>query len=163
MISKYHPSYLTDCLWSIPRAGLFFVSRTDGWINAYDLCYKINESAFSYKVSESSLTTICLNMKGDKLMVGDEEGKVSLIKLSKSFYSQHDNENKKDFINKLFDREANREKSLELMLKKKGMPVKEDLQKLTKQEQTIKDKIKKIENDYIPFVNKMFQKSVYNE
>jgi hypothetical protein len=102
---------------------------------------------------------MALNLRGDRLLVGDEEGKVSLLKLSKSFYSQHDNENKKDFINKFFDREANREKNLETLLKKKG-PVKEDL-KTNKQEIVIKEKIKRIEEEYIPFVNKIFQRSVY--
>ena len=65
---------------------MFLISRSDGWINGYDLCYKLNETSFSYKVTDCSLTTMALSNKGDKLLVGDEEGKVSLVKLSQSFY-----------------------------------------------------------------------------
>ena len=50
MISKYHPAYLTDCIWSPVRCGIYFTARSDGWVNVYDLCYKTNDIAFSYKV-----------------------------------------------------------------------------------------------------------------
>jgi dynein intermediate chain 2 len=157
MISKYHPAYLTDCLWS-SRCGLYFISRTDGWINAYDLCYKINESTFTYKVCDSALTSICITTKGDKLIIGDEEGKIYLLKLSKSFYSQADIENKKEYINKLFERELAREKYIESLGKKKG-PVKDDSAKIAKQEQMIKERIKKIDEEYTNFLTGMLNKS----
>lgn len=157
MISKYHPSYLTDGLWSPVRPGLFFISRADGWINAYDICYKINDSAFSYKVCDFPLTSISINAKGDKLIVGDEDGKVSLIKLSKSFYVVSDIENKREFINKMFEREASREKMIDGILKKKVQVGKEDTAQQAKKEQLIKEKIRSIEEEYIPFVNKIFQ------
>jgi hypothetical protein len=158
MVSKYHPAYLTDCLWSA-RCGLYFVARTDGWINAYDMCYKINESTFAYKVCDSALTSICLTSKGDKLIVGDEEGKIYLLKLSRSFYSQHDLENKKDYMNKMFDRELLREKYIESLGKKK-VPTKDDpTLKLAKSEQTGKDRVKKIDEEYSNFLTGMFEKS----
>ena len=156
MISKYLPAYLTDGVWSPIRAGLFFVSRTDGWINAYDMCYKINDSAFSYKVCDVPLTSIAVNYKGDKLLIGDESGKVSVIKLSKSFYVVSDNEYKKEFLGKLFDRESTREKNIEIILKKRNLPIKDETAKLTKQEQQIKDRIKNIESLYMPFVSEIF-------
>jgi hypothetical protein len=161
MISKYHPAYLTDCLWST-RCGLFFISRTDGWINAYDLCYKINESTFSYKVCDSALTSMCINTKGDKLIIGDEEGKIYLLKLSKSFYSQQDLEFKKDYITKLFDRELFREKYIESLGKKKA-PAKDDSTKLTKQEQMIKERVRKIDEEYTSFLNALYNKEPVKE
>jgi dynein intermediate chain 2 len=161
MITKYHPAYLTDCQWNAPRVGLFFVSRSDGWINAYDLCYKINDPAFAYKVSDTGLTSIAVNLKGDRLLVGDEEGKVSLVKLSKSFYSQDNTEYKKDFINKLFDRESAREKMVENIVKKKLNPGKDDQTKQLKMEQMVKERIRRIEEEYLPFVNGIFHRGDY--
>jgi len=159
MISKYHPAYLTDCLWS-SRSGLYFISRTDGWINAYDLCYKTNESTFSYKVCDSALTSMCINsIKGDKLIIGDEDGKVYVLKLSKSFYSKHDDEMKKEYINKLFERELTREKYIDAQNKKKGGQVKDETSKITKQEQIIKDKIRRIDEEYSNFLSGMLNKS----
>lgn len=162
MISKYHPSYLTDCIWSA-RCGLFFISRSDGWINAYDLCYKINEPAFAYKVCDSPITSLSINVKGDKLVVGDEEGKVYLIKLSKSFYSQHDVENKKDYINKLFERELAREKNIENSLKRKGVPGKDDTAKILRQEQLVKERIRRIDESYATMVGGILDKPILKE
>lgn len=139
------------------------MSRSDGWLLIYDLCYKINEPAFSLKISEAALTSIAINNSGDRLIIGDEAGKVYLLELSDSFKSKHDDENKKNFINSLFDREALREKSIEVVLKKKQIPVKDDSAKLIKQEQMIKDKIKKIEENYLPFVNELLSLSEYRK
>jgi len=163
VISKYHPAYLTDCLWSPIRAGIYFISRSDGWLLIYDLCYKINEPAFSLKVSESALTSIAINNLGDSLIIGDEAGKVYLLELSDSFKSKHDDENKKNFINSMFDREALREKAIEVVLKKRTIPVKDDSARLVKQEQQIKEKIRRIEENYLPFVNELLSQSEYRK
>ena len=147
LISKYFPAYLNDCLWT-PRIGMFLICRSDGWINGYDLCYKLNETTFSYKVTDSSLTTMSLSAKGDKLLVGDEEGKVSLIKLSKSFYDTNNKaevDNKKNMLNKLFEREQTKEKMLTTV--KKVPPPKEGM-KPEKIEQIKQQKIKEIEEKY---------------
>ena len=147
-ISHYHPAYLTDCLWT-PRIGMFLVSRSDGWINGYDLCYKLNESSFSYKVTDSSLTTMSLSNKGDKLLVGDEEGKVSLVKLSQSFYvanSKEETDAKKNNLNKLFEREQAKEKALTTA---KKVQHKKEQAPTNKQEEATKQKIKAIEEQYM--------------
>ena len=94
------------------------------------------------KISESSLTSIAVNNSGDRLIIGDESSRVYLIELSDSFKSRHDEENKKNFLNNYLDREAQREKSIEVLLKRKLIPVKDDSVRLLKQEQNIKDKIK---------------------
>ncbi len=118
----------------------------------------MNEPTFAYKVCDSPLTSICLNTKGDKLIIGDEEGKIYVLKLSKSFYVQTDAEAKRDFLNNLFERELAREKNIEALGKKKG-PVKDDAAKLLKQEQTIKERIKRIDEDYANFLNGIFEQS----
>lgn len=159
MISKFHPAYLTDCLWT-SRIGMFFISRTDGWLNAYDLCYKTNEYSFSYKVCDSSITSMSLNIKGDRLVVGDEEGKIYLLKLSKSFYVSNDKteiESKKNSLLKLLEREVTREKAVETILKKKGNLPKDDSQKQAKLDELIRTKIKKIEEEYFKTVGDILQ------
>jgi dynein intermediate chain 2 len=122
---------------------------------AYDICYKINEPAFSYKVCNSNLNCISLNNKGNRLLVGDEDGKVHLIKLSESFYSQHDIENKKESISKFLERENTRERALDV----KKKPLKEDPNKGNKNDQIIKEKISKIEQEYYPYLSKVFGES----
>ena len=151
-ISHYHPAYLTDCLWT-PRIGMFLISRSDGWINGYDLCYKLNETSFSYKVTDCSLTTMALSNKGDKLLVGDEEGKVSLVKLSQSFYvanSKEETDLKKNNLNKLFEREQAREKALTTA---KKIQHKKEQGPSNKQEEMLKQKIKAIEEQYMKYIS----------
>lgn len=115
------------------------------------------------KISESALTSIAINSTGDRLIIGDESGKVYLLELSESFKSKHEDENKKLFINYLFEREALREKAIEVILKKKQIPVKDDSAKILKQEQLVKEKIRKIEENYLPFVNELMSQAEYRK
>jgi hypothetical protein len=107
------------------------------------------------------LTSISVNNTGDRLIIGDESGRVYLIELSDSFRSRNDEENKKNFLNNYLDREAQREKSIEVLLKRKQIPVKDESVKLLKLEQNIKEKIKRIEERYLPFVNELLAQSEY--
>jgi hypothetical protein len=156
MISKYHPAYLTDGLWG-KRPGIMFLSRTDGFVVAYDICYKLNETIFSSKVTDFPITSMVLSKEGDKLFVADEEGKVSMLKLSKSFYEQTQLQKttNQGFLNTMFEREVNKEKSIEILIerKKKKGAVKDDTAKLAKQEQQMKERLKQIEMDYMSFVS----------
>ncbi len=115
------------------------------------------------KVSEVALTSIAINNNGDRIIIGDEAGRVYLIELSESFKSKHDDENKKNFINSLFEREAAREKSIENLLKRRLNPIKDESAKLLKQEQSIKEKIKKIEQKYLNFVNELMSQSEFRK
>jgi len=72
-VSKYHPAYLMDCCWCPGRTGVFFVIRADGWLLAYDICYKTHDYVFSHKICECALTTMAINIKGDKVIIGDDD------------------------------------------------------------------------------------------
>lgn len=161
-VSKYHPAYLMDCCWCPGRTGVFFVIRADGWLLAYDICYKTHDYVFSHKICESALTTMAINIKGDKVIIGDDDGVVSLVKLSKAFYDvDHSNETeKRDFITSMMEREVAREKGIEQILKRKSNPPKDESAKLLKQEQEIKKKLERIEQNYIPFVNEILHKGI---
>ena len=157
-ISKYFPAYLNDCLWT-PRIGMFLICRSDGYINGYDLCYKLNDTTFSYKVADLSLTTMSLNVKGDKLLVGDEDGVVYLIKLSKSFYdcsNKAEVDNKKNMLNKLFEREQTKEKMLTTT---KKMIQKNEGTNLEKLEKIKKEKIKEINELYMEYTKEFRDES----
>lgn len=40
MQTRYHSAYLTDGCWSPTRAGLFFLTRIDGFLDVWDFYYK---------------------------------------------------------------------------------------------------------------------------
>lgn len=163
-VSKYHTAYLADCCWVPNRTAIYFIIRTDGWILAYDILFKTQDSIFSQKICEQPLTSMSINNKGDKIIIGAEDGSVSLLKLSKSFYTPENYENKKaneiNNLNFMLEREVQREKGIEQILKKKNMPPKDESQKLLKSEQEIQKKIALIDQTYIPFVNEILHKGI---
>lgn len=50
--SQYHNAYLTSGCFSPTRAGVFFVTRTDGVVDIWDYYYRQNEVAYSHKASK---------------------------------------------------------------------------------------------------------------
>jgi len=93
MQTRYHSSYLTSGCWSPSRAGLFFLTRMDGFLDVWDFFYRQNEVAYSQKVSDSPLTTISVspyNANNPNLSyyaaIGDSEGTVSMMQLSRPLY-----------------------------------------------------------------------------
>jgi len=70
-----------------------------------------------------------------------------------------DNEKKKDDLQNMFEREVNREKNIEQILKKKLTVPPTDNKAELRIEKLVKERIKKIEQSYLPFVNALMQKS----
>lgn len=114
MQTRYHNAYLTDGCWSKTRSGLFFLTRIDGFLDVWDFYYKQNERAYSQKISDSPLTSIEVN--AHMVAIGDAEGTVSIMSLSKPLYEKHANE--KEVMQQIFDREFRRERTLEINKKK---------------------------------------------
>jgi dynein intermediate chain 2 len=113
MQTKYHDSYLTDGCWSPQRPGLFYLTRMDGFIDIWDFYYRQNEVAYSQKISDNPLT--CISIKGPRAALGDSEGSITLLSLCPSLYEPAADE--KEEMIKIFDREAAREKNLEISKK----------------------------------------------
>jgi len=112
MQTKYHNSYLTDGCWSPTWKGLFFLTRMDGFLDAWDYLFRQNEVAYSYKISDNPLTSISIsNGEGKFAAVGDSEGSVTMIQLCKSLYE--DTGKEKEEMQAIFDREFKWEKNLE--------------------------------------------------
>lgn len=166
-VSKYHSAYLTDCCWLPCRTAVFFVVRTDGWILAYDLLYKTDEPIFSQKISDLPITSMSINYKGDKIILGDDGGVAYLLDLNKAFYDTSEFEKRKsdevNFLTSVFEREVQREKSLGSNKdeKKKNIQTKDvGVSNIKKEEQAIEEKINAINEQYIPLVNNILYKNI---
>lgn len=114
MQTRYHSAYLTDGCWSNSRTGLFFLTRIDGFVDVWDFYYRQNEVAYSQKISDSPLTSIAQHQ--NLVAVGDAEGTVTILQLCKPLYEPANRE--KEEMNKIFDREFRREKTLFVTKKK---------------------------------------------
>ena len=89
MQTRYHQAYLTDGCWSKTRAGVFFLTRMDGWLDVWDFYYRQNEVAFEHKVSDYALTNVSLQEAhhgGSVAAIGDANGTVTLMQLSDPLY-----------------------------------------------------------------------------
>ena len=129
MQTKYHNSYLTDGCWSPQRAGIFYLTRMDGFIDIWDFYYRQNEIAYSQKISDNPLT--CISINHSRCALGDSEGSITLMSLCKSLYEPQPGE--KEEMIKIFDREAAREKNLDIAKrqadsKKPAREVREDVE-----------------------------------
>ena len=110
MQTRYHNAYLTDGCWSPTRPGLFFLTRTDGFLDVWDFYYRQNEVAYSQKVSDCMLTSI--SIAGSMAAIGDADGTVSMTSLSKNLWDPTLQPKEKEIMGQIFDREMRREKQL---------------------------------------------------
>lgn len=112
--TKYHNSYLTGGCWSPTRAGVFYVTRSDGVMDVWDISHNQNEVAYSHKVSDAALSSISIEgntQGGGKLVaVGDANGTVSMLEVCDSLAQPQQNE--KSAVNAMLERETKREKNL---------------------------------------------------
>lgn len=112
----YQSSVMTSGCWSPTRAGLLYITRSDGVLDVWDIGHSQNEVAYSHKVSDSSLSSISIegnSQGGGKLVaVGDAKGIVSLLEVCDSLAQPQPNE--KASVNAIFERETKREKNLEV-------------------------------------------------
>lgn len=102
---------------------MFFVTRKDGWLDIWDYYYRQNEVALSQKISDYALTSISINKVtgisqigtphpevGRFCAIGDAEETIILLKLCDSLHQQQNDE--KNVINEIFEREKQREETL---------------------------------------------------
>ena len=156
MQTRYHSAYLTDGCWSPQRCGVFFLTRIDGFLDIWDYYYRQNEVAYSQKISDCPLTSISVN--NNMAAIGDSEGTVTIMQLSKALYETTSKE--KEIMGQIFDREFRREKNLLTSKKlskdagskaKKGGDKKADAGANVNDQ---KEKISKIEVEFFNIVSK---------
>jgi dynein intermediate chain 2 len=81
----------------------------DGFLDVWDFHYRQNEISYSQKVSDAVLTSI--RIQAHLAAIGDSDGTVSLMNLSKALSEAAPSE--KDIMTSIFDREFRREKNLD--------------------------------------------------
>lgn len=110
--TPHHPATLTDGQWSPTRPGLFIVTRSDGFVSFWDYYYKQNEVAFQHKVGNAPLACLSVQTQGELVAVGDAEGRVTVLGLCEALHVSAFNE--KTAVGSMFEREARREKNIEM-------------------------------------------------
>ena len=114
--TRYHDAYATSGCWSPTRPGVFYITRMDGAVDIWDLYHSHGEVTYSHKVSDVALSAVSVQgstQSGGKLVaVGDINGTVSLLEVCNSLSKLEPNE--KASLGNMLDREARREKNLEI-------------------------------------------------
>lgn len=85
--TKNHDVMLTDGAWSPTRYSLFFVSRVDGVLDAWDLLQQHSEPTLSIKVCDESLKCLRAHESGRLVGTGSVKGATFLIEMSENMTS----------------------------------------------------------------------------
>ena len=108
---------LTDGCWSSIRPSLFFLSRLDGMVEAWDIIYNQKRPILSQQIHSGPVHCLAMHEEGSLLCAGQQDGEVSLLGVSDCL-SQVEKEEKSSFL-QFLDRETRREKVLECIQKEK--------------------------------------------
>ena len=150
--TRYHDAYLTDGCWSTTRSGIFFITRSDGWIDIWDYYYRQNEICFSQKISDYPLTCIAMKPKTSDILIGDASGSVTLLQLCKSLWEPMPKGVEDGSLKVMFEREGSREKTLQQQKKRiatlKAKEAKKEAKKEIKKKDLIEEKITELEADF---------------
>jgi dynein intermediate chain 2 len=107
----YHKAHLTHGCWHPQRAGVFFTTRMDGYMDVWDLQTRQSTSVLSVQVSDYALHTIKPTPEGRHIAVGAVDGTTTLLEVSPSLYTTSSSE--KTSIGKMFENESTRDKNLQ--------------------------------------------------
>jgi len=108
---KNYPHHLTSAAWSPTRPSVFFTTNMNGTLDIWDLMTKHADPTLSVKVTDAPLRSLRIQEQGNRVAVGDENGSVTLLKLSEAL--SHLQKEEKSACSALFERETRREKVLE--------------------------------------------------
>ena len=106
---------LTDGCWSPTRPSLFFTSRTDGWLEAWDMIENQRRPVMTHKVHEGAAHCLAQHPEGDLICVGGDSGDLAMIQLSPSLVEVTKAE--KFTVATMLERETRREKILSTLKK----------------------------------------------
>ena len=154
--SRYHNSYLTSGCWSPSRAGVFYVTRSDGVLDIWDIGHDQKNVSLSHKVSDVSLSSV--GVQGKHVAVGDVNGTVSLLAVCDALAQPGPNE--KALVSNILEREAKKEKLLEVREREmRRNRVREQEQKSRAGQEDSKDindddETKKLESEFFALVER---------
>lgn len=101
---------------------MFFISRMDGVLDAWDLLQQHNEPVLSIKVCDEPLLCMRTHESGRFISTGSENGATYLIEVSDNMSTSLKND--KPLLTAMFERENKREKILEAKLREIKLKVK---------------------------------------
>lgn len=90
---------------------MFYISRMDGVLDAWDLLQQHNEPVLSIKVCDEPLLCMRAHENGRLISAGNENGATFLIEVSENMATSLKND--KPLLTAMFERENKREKILE--------------------------------------------------
>ena len=113
LTTAYSPGSVNACCFSNTRPGVFATARSDGYLDIYDLFYKVDTPTLSCNVGNASLCSLEIDPTGEFLLLGANDGAVNLLQMSSGLHTSTNMVLEKQFIQNLFERESKREKALE--------------------------------------------------
>ena len=115
MTSKFFKNYVLDSCWSPTRPGVFLTTKMDGTLDVWDYFYKQNDPTLSLQVDGDGLRTVKMQDGGALLATGSVDGSVYMLELSEGLSVMQNNE--KNSVMQMLERESKREKNLEARAK----------------------------------------------
>ncbi|XP_025198172.1 dynein intermediate chain 3, ciliary-like [Melanaphis sacchari] len=161
MWTKHYDMRLTDGHWSNSKHSVFYVTRSDGFLDCWDILQNQKRPILSIKLADKRLNCISCHEDGALLAVGDDCGNTRVIEMNDWFVSPGPYD--KVRLTAMFDRETRREKIIEAKQREqktkinfKPPPKKDDF--LIKSELAVEE----MEREMAEFVEKMCHNS-FNE
>jgi len=115
MTSKYFKNYVLDATWSPTRPGVFLSTKMDGTLDVWDYFYKQNDPTLSLQIDDDGLFTVAMQEQGSLLAAGSVDGSVYMLELCEGLAVMQQNE--KQSVQQMLERESKREKNLEARAK----------------------------------------------
>ncbi|KAJ8687887.1 hypothetical protein QAD02_023682 [Eretmocerus hayati] len=106
-----HEVLLTNGAWSETRFSVFFLTRADGTMDAWDLLVQQDKPVLGVKVCDEALTCIKPHEAGRLVAVGSKNGTLYMLELSDTLSTNQKND--KAMLTAMLDRETRREKVIE--------------------------------------------------
>ncbi len=110
--SAFSDANLTCGVWSPTRPGVFTTGRRDGVLDIWDLYVQADGPVLSTKIADAPIRAVAPHRDGDRLAIGCADGSVSIVELGDGLVQPQPNE--KQSVAGLLEREAKREKNLDM-------------------------------------------------
>ena len=120
----------------------------DGTLDVWDYFYKQNDPTLSLQIDEDGLFTVAMQEQGSLVATGSVDGSVYMLELCEGLATMQQNE--KQSVNQMLDRESKREKNLEARAKEMRQKEKRATETLesTETKATWAEQEKAIEDDF---------------
>jgi len=115
MTSKYFKNYVLDATWSPTRPGVFLSTKMDGTLDVWDYFYKQNDPTLSLQIDDDGLFSVAMQDQGSLVAAGSVDGSVYMLELCEGLAVMQQNE--KQSVQQMLERESKREKNLEARAK----------------------------------------------